>query len=71
MPTGSSKGRSGKRKSKNVNCSKSKKADAPPFLIHGDGNSSKECRILKDYEAKYRLQAASIVGNVNAKTRQI
>ena len=49
--------RTGKRKSNHADLSKRNKPDALSYMIHGNGQSSEECRVLRDYGDKYYFRS--------------
>ena len=69
LPTGSVKSRDIKRRNKYGDWLKSKKPDAPPCIIHGDGPSYGEFKVLRDYGDKHKFQTARLGGKTTINKR--
>ena len=55
-PTNTEKGRTGKRKTINAGDPSYRTTGGKTCLLHGPGNSTEECKVLKDYFKKYAAQ---------------
>ena len=64
LSTGSANNRANKRKNKYFYCSNSDNPDTLLSMIHGDGNSSEEFKVLWYYRGKYKFQKSVLGGKI-------
>ena len=56
LPKTPKTGCAGKRKTRNAGHPRDRPTGGKPCLLHGTGHSTEECKVLKDYSAKYSTQ---------------